>query len=105
MITFPRGFSIISFIKGLVVITGLSLKTFSSTVDITLLAALVPIFDPTLLTPAFNAFVPNFVAVSLTNLDVNPYKILLNIPAPLKASTYSYIPAFSLYLFVSLFII
>ena len=71
-----------------IVLTGAGLKNFSSTVDITLLAALVPISFPTLLTPASKAFVPNFVAVSLTNLEVNPFIILSIIPAPLKASTY-----------------
>ena len=75
MIKFPRGFSFIT--------TGLGLKNFSSTVVITLLAALFPISEPTLLTPASNAFVPNLVAVSLTNLDVIPFIILSNIPAPL----------------------
>jgi len=96
MITFPKGLFvsslISSFIIGLInsiVFTEAGLKNFSSTVDITLLAALVPISFPTLLTPASKAFVPNFVAVSLTNLDVIPFIIVSNISAPLKASTYS----------------
>ena len=39
------------------------LENLPSTADITLLAALVPISDPNLLTPASNAFVPNVLAV------------------------------------------
>ena len=75
MITFPRGLDdsssestsifILTFGESfnLVFLENLSLggglENLPSTVDITLLAALVPISDPNLLTSASNAFVPN----------------------------------------------
>ena len=69
MITFPRGlvdslsessFTSISIFLGLVItkllgVLGGGLENLPSTADITLLAALVPISDPNLLTPASNA--------------------------------------------------
>ena len=76
MITFPNGlgdslsestFKLLGIIKSSVLtkLLGLSggLENLSSTADITLLAALVPISDPTLLTPASNAYGPNVLAV------------------------------------------
>ena len=65
------------------------LENFLLTVDITLLAALVPISLPILLTLAANALTPNVVAVLKINLEVIPFGILSNIPAPIKASIYS----------------
>ena len=71
MITFPRGLddssseststTFITSFGGLIEpcdsikLLGGGLENFLSTADITLLAALVPISDPTLLTPASNA--------------------------------------------------
>ena len=82
MITFPNGLDdsssestsifiltfgglIITKLLGLIKSCDLTklLENLSSTVDIILLAALVPISDPNLLTPASNAFVPNVLAV------------------------------------------
>ena len=103
MITFPN--SLVDSLSGSTlkssdltkVLGGLGgLENLSSTADITLLAVLVSISDPNLLTPASNAFVPNVLAVFLTNLEVIPFKIVSNIPGPLKASPYSYVPVYSL---------